>query len=110
MTEITLKGKYEHLYSALLGAKIMTEHLESTEDGGTCNFDAPTIKFPRWKADNIRRAAEEAGFHAWKWYGSTWILSFPTSGQGNRRTRRAEAIKDELWKSGYEVGMYYAMD
>jgi len=105
-----LKGKYERLYYDLINAKITTHYLETSEDGGTCNFDAPTITLPRWNENGIRKAAEDAGLRAWKWYGSTWILSFPTSGQGNRRTRRAEAIKDELAKNGYNVGMYYQMD
>lgn len=105
-----LKGKYERLRNDLLEVNRNTFALESTEDNGTCNFDAPCVTLPRWNADNVRRAAEMAGWHAWKWYGSTWILSFPTSGQGNRRTRRAEALYNQLSNRGYDMGMYYAMD
>ena len=110
MTETALKGKYFNLFKHLLEADSRTDELEFSEDGGTCNFDAPMLTLPRWNADSVRKTAELAGWHAWKYYGSTWIFSFPTTGQGNRRTRRAEALERELRNFGYKTGVYYQMD
>ena len=112
MTETVkpLRGKYFNLFVNLLEADRITDSLEETEDGGTCNFDALMLDLPRWKADNVREAAKKANWNAWKYYGSTWIFSFPTTGQGNRRTRRAEALAKELGDRGYKTGVYYQMD
>ncbi len=108
-----LKGKYAKLRDDLIAAYNSTEHLESTEDGGTCNFDSPALVLPRWNSEKIKQAAKEAGGGAWKWelWGHTrWVFSFPTSGQANRRSRRAEAIIDFLRSMGYECLEYCAMD
>lgn len=112
--DTVLTGKYAKLRDDLLAAYAETEHLENTEDGGTCNFDAPTLDLPRWNAEKIKQAAKEAGGSAfkWTWGGCTmgWVFSPRSSGQGNRRTRRAEAISAALKRRGYNAGMYCAMD
>lgn len=109
-----LTGKYAKLRDDLLFAYKETEHLEQTEDGGTCNFDAPVLRLPRWDAGKIKQAAQEAGGNVFKWTerGSVigWVFSPRSSGMGNRRTRRAEAIRDVLKRMGYDTGMYYQMD
>lgn len=109
-----LTGKYAKLRDDLLAAYAETEYLEQTEDGGTCNYDSPTLQLPRWNADKIKQAAKEAGGSAWKWtWGSTvmgWVFSPRSSGQANRRSRRAEAISAALKRMGYDVGMYYQAD
>ncbi len=109
-----LTGKYAKLRDDLLAAYAETEHIEQTEDGGTCNFDAPTLDLPRWNADKIKQAAKDAGGSAWKWtWGNCvmgWVFSPRSSGQANRRSRRAEAISAALKAKGYNAGMYCAMD
>ena len=30
------------------------------EDGGTCNFDSPSLLLPRWQEKKIKQAAKEA--------------------------------------------------
>lgn len=109
-----LTGKYAKLRDDLLAVYAETEYLENTEDGGTCNFDAPTLDLPRWNADKIKQAAKEAGGSAFKWTWGTvtmgWVFSPRSSGQANRRTRRAEAISAALKRRGYNAGMYCAMD
>lgn len=111
-TELT--GKYLKLKQDLLDAYAETEYLEQTEDGGTCNFDAPVLHLDRWNAEMIKRAAEEAGGNAWQWkagrYVMGWVFSPRSSGQANRRSRRAEAISKAMEAKGYSVGMYYQMD
>lgn len=112
--EAPLTGKYAKLRDDLIAAYSETEYLEQTEDGGTCNFDAPVLHLDRWSADKIKQAAKEAGGGAFKWMigGSTigWVFSTRSSGQANRRSRRAEAIAKAMESKGYSVGMYYAMD
>ena len=110
-----LKGKYAALRDDLRAALDATAHLETTEDGGTSNFDAPKLNLPGWNKDLLIRAVREAGGNgAYKWtVGRTmlgWVISIPSSGQANRRTRRAKAVSEFLRKKGYEAGMYYAMD
>lgn len=109
-----LKGKYTKLRDDLLAVYLETEHIEQTEDGGTCNFDAPTLDLPRWSAEKIKQAVKEAGGSAWKWtWGNHvmgWVVSPRSSGQANRRSRRAEAISTAMKARGYDAGMYYAMD
>lgn len=112
--EHPLAGKYAKLRDDLLAAYAETEHLEQTEDGGTCNFDAPVLHLDRWDGNKIKQAAKEAGGSAfkWTWGGSVmgWVFSPRSSGQANRRSRRAEAISEALKAKGYNAGMYYAMD
>lgn len=107
-----LKGKYAKLRDDLIAALESGRAAEAAtpNDGGTCNFDSPTIDLPRWQAEKIKQAAEEAGTHCYKWFGSTWVFSPRTRAQGFARTRNAVAIKDKLCEFGYESYMYYAMD
>lgn len=111
-TELT--GKYAKLRDDLIAAYAETEYLEQTEDGGTCNFDAPVLHLDRWNAKQIEQAAKEAGGSAWKWtWGKAtmgWVFSPRSSGQGSRRTRRAEAIAKAMEAKGYSVSVYYQMD
>ena len=109
-----LTGKYAQLRDDLIAAYNETEHLEDTEDGGTCNFDSPVLHLDRWSKEKVKQAAREAGGSAWQWtWGSRvmgWVVSPRSSGQANRRTRRAEAIAKAMEAKGYSVGMYYQMD
>lgn len=112
-TENPLTGKYAKLRDDLKTALAATAYLEQTEDGGTCNFDSPALKLPRWNSKKIEQAAEEAGCGAWKWdlWGnSRWVISFRSSGQANRRSRRADALVKALSGMGYDCTEYCAMD
>lgn len=112
--EAPLTGKYLKLKLDLMESYNETEYLEQTEDGGTCNFDAPVLHLERWNAQKIKQAAKEAGGSAYQWkWGRTvmgWVFSPRSSGQANRRSRRAEAISNAMAAKGYSAGMYYAMD
>ncbi|MEG1758374.1 MAG: hypothetical protein RR235_07970 [Oscillospiraceae bacterium] len=106
-------NKYEQLTEDLKAAVESTASLEWSEDGGTCNFDAPILILPRWQEEKVQAAAKAAGCGAWMWPcrgNKCFIISIPSSGQANRRSRRAEAVKDELRARGYNTGMYYHMD
>lgn len=101
---------YEKLERDLLQADRAARELENTEDGGTCNFDTPVIKLEN--ADKKRLAQlewhvkpiEERG---WK---DCYFVFITLSGQGNRRTRMAEAAAKSLKANGWDASVYYEMD
>ncbi|MGE4354216.1 MAG: hypothetical protein AB7D36_09050 [Oscillospiraceae bacterium] len=105
-------NKFEQLTADLRAAH--DEALEkygSSEDGGTRNFDAPTLYLLRWHHAEVEAAISAAGLTGRFWrFAGEWIIGPGGSGQGNRRTRVAEAMRDALRKKGYETGMYYQMD
>lgn len=110
-----LTGKYAKLRDDLKIAMAAGRRAETEEpdDGGTCNFDSPCIKLPRWQHALIQRAAKEAGSNAMEWdlYGDKrWVFSPDTRAQGNARTVNAEAMYKKLKELGYAAGMYYQMD
>ena len=84
-----------------------------TDDGGTCNFDSPTLYLPRWNRKKVEAAAKTAGVGCFMWSSFSkrcYVFSVPGVGQGYTRTNAAEAMKDFLKSRGYEAGMYYQMD
>jgi hypothetical protein len=99
------------LEMAILKAEQDAQKYANTEDGGTCNFDAPAIKI---KATEKQLACMD--WRVMKWGkrcedGRTWfVVWLNLSGQGNRRTRMAEAAAESLKASGYETTVYYQMD
>lgn len=108
-----LTGKYAKLRADLEAAIAETADLEQTEDGGTCNFDSPALFLPRWNGEKVKQAAKEAGCGAFKWSfcgSGRWVFSIPTSGQANRRSRRADAVCKALKEKGYNATMYLQMD
>ena len=86
------------------------EH-QGTDDGGTCNFDAPTICLRGWNRKMVEAAAVAAGGSCsfWSSFGS-YIFPVPGTGQGNSRTAAAEATNDYLEAHGYDAGVYYQID
>lgn len=110
-----LKGKYAKLRDDISKAikKARAAIAVDPEDGGTCNFDAPTLYLKGWNREKVQQAALEAGTDAdpWGMWGRIeFVLSCGNVGQGNARTRYAEAMRDSLKNDGYDAGMYYAMD
>ena len=108
-------NKYEALTEALKRAVVAARAAveANPEDGGTCNFDAPTISLPRWNFELTKSAARAAGIGCFTWncYGAKYFV-FPLriGGQANSRTRAAEAACESLKSDGYNAGMYYQMD
>lgn len=97
-TPTPLSGKYaklrDDIKAALEAGKAV--EAENPEDGGTCNFDAPAIKLPRWSAEKVKQAAKEAGTSAMDWdlWGERRFVIFPNSkAQANARSRNAEAME-----------------
>jgi hypothetical protein len=110
-----LSGKYAKLRDDLKKALLagVTAEQENPEDGGTCNFDAPSLFLPKWREEKVKQAAEEAGTHcsAWTLWGIKRFVFQPKSNaQANARTRNAEAVTKSLKELGYDAFCYSAMD
>ncbi len=109
-----LSGKYAELAEALKKAfTVGKEAAGRTHDGGTCNFDAPTLNLKGWAEAKVKQAAKAAGIGCFVWnlWGSKrYVFSLPIGAQGNARTVAAEAMSNSLKIAGYDAGMYYQAD
>jgi hypothetical protein len=109
-----LSGKYAKLRDDLkAAAEQAREVAKNTDDGGTCNFDAATIRLPGWNSKKVEQAARAAGvgFFVWNLWGSkSFVFPLPGTGQGNARTEAAEAMREALTGMGYDAGMYCQID
>lgn len=111
----TIKTKKElnELNQALLSAVNAAAMLDNTEDGGTCNLDMVTIKIkiPKKLTQCISVKLEKMYARDWGrlWRGY-YVVDIPLFGQGNRRTRMAEAACQALKDAGYDAMMYYQCD
>lgn len=109
-----LTGKYLKLSEDLRkAAEIGMKVARATDDGGTCNFDAATLRLPGWIGSKIEQAARAAGVGCSEWtlWGSrSFVFSLRGTGQGNANTAGAEAMSKALAAMGYDAGMYYQMD
>ena len=105
--------KYELLTSALITAKAAANQHNNDDDGGTCNFDTAFIRLPRWNRQQTIKAFANAGLRTDVWNifgGSAYMILGCYTGQANRRTNQAEAVRDALQNAGYECSIYYQMD
>lgn len=109
--EAKLKGRYAELRDALIKAVEAGKEADHGEDGGTCNFDAPSVYLPRAREKLIKQAAKEAGISCFKWsIFNRWVFSTPTSAQGNRNCRVSEAMCQVLKDANFDVLEYSSMD
>lgn len=87
---------------------------EDWDDGGTCNFDSAYLRAPRMTEEEAKRISELSGVGCYllksKIFGRTLQLCGALEGQGNRRTRMAEAMRTHLCEAGFEANMWYQMD
>ena len=111
--EKPLTGKYKKLRDDLIIAVEAGKKADYGEDGGTCNFDSPSLLLPRWQEKKVQQAAKEAGISCFKWElygGARYVFSTPTRAQGNRNCRVSEAMCKALETLGYSVTEYCSMD
>lgn len=109
--------KYEALKKALLRAQAQAQAAKQSDDGGTCNFDSPTIDY---RAMGMQKAKaietiKSVGLSCFVWtgyYGKVLglVVCGMTAGQGNCRSAMAEAFHKALINDGIKSGMYYQMD
>lgn len=112
---LKVTAKMQGLIDALEAAKAAALKARNlNEDGGACNFDSPSIALPRWKMAEVEACAKAAGLscYSWKsWSGKRWVFTVPgPCGQGNCRSRMAEAMTAALSSFGFDAVTYYQMD
>ena len=113
MTDQKRENLVQHLTVMLRSARDHALDLADTEDGGTCNFDAPYVHTDH--PDALHEAAENVeGLRVSEGYGIAeggyFVRGF-LRGQGNRRSRMAEKAQEVLDDSpDLDAYMYRAMD
>lgn len=108
-----LTGKYAKLRDDLRKVyEIGKAAAAQVEDGGTCNFDAPSLLLPRWQSAKVKQACEEAGCGCfeWKCFNRRWVICFRIAGQAYKRETAAEAMTKALTAMGYDALTYCAID
>lgn len=110
-----LTGKYAKLRDDLKVALEAgrTAERENPEDGGTCNFDAASIRLVRWNGEKVEQAAKEAGTgcFVWNFYGQKrFVFSTRVGGQALKNEKAAEAMTAALGSMGYDAMEYCQMD
>jgi hypothetical protein len=110
-----MDNKYAKLTAALKKARDAAQLYANTEDGGTCNFDSPAIDYRAMHMSKAKteEAIKAAGLRSFEWNsygGKRLVICGIGAGQGNRRTRMAEAAYESLKADGMEACMYYQMD
>lgn len=106
-----LTGKYAKLRDDLIKAiEAGNKRANASDDGGTCNFDAPALKLPRWQIAKIKQAADEAGCGCFMWFSGVYVFPLRCGGQANKVTAAAEAAEKALENAGYSASVYYQAD
>lgn len=84
------------------------------DDGGTCNFDSAFLRVKGMPDAQAKEIEQLSGVRNYitnhSLFGRIIMLSGSLRGQGNRRTRMAEAMRRSLEEQGIDCGCYYAMD
>lgn len=107
-----LTGKYAKLRDDLRKVyEIGKAAAAQVEDGGTCNFDAPSISLPRWQSAKVEQACKEAGGDYFRWgYSNRYVICLRLPGQAYKRETAAEAMTKALSDMGYDALTYCAID
>lgn len=117
----------EKLTRALKRAGHAARLFADEDDGGTCNFDAPVLDYAACglKERDAVELIESLGLSCYDWKPfrnhrgpdgkmirapKYLVINGFQHGQGNRRTKMAEAFCQRLIADGIEAGMYYQMD
>ncbi len=109
-----LKGRYKKLSEDLAAALAYGLERKGDDDGGTSNFDAPSLHLPGWERKKVEAAAKTAGLGCFVWnlWGcKSYVFSIRGGvGQGLTRTRAAEAMSEYLKGQGYDAMTYCQAD
>ena len=106
----------DRLGRALQLAKRAAEAVSQSDDGGSCNLDAPMLFIgPRRLTErDLQQLAEDApgtSLNRSQWFGRVcYIVNVGSFGQGNNNTRTAEAVCSVLKDQGFDCTMYYKVD
>lgn len=114
------KTPQERFTRALERAAVAGYAFAESNDGGTCNFDAPALAVDRaalkqmhMDRKTVEAAISGAGLTCWEWKSfcsRRLVLNGAFYGQASRRSRMATAFAKSLDEAGYPVSMYYQMD
>ena len=105
------EAKILALRCALLIAYSEAQLKKDVEDGGTCNFDTPTLTLTsEWKSSDVEKAFNLTGLKPYKVANNVYHVLGAVEGQGFRRTAMAEAFRDMLNGLGYTSSVHYQMD
>lgn len=101
----------EILSRALRRATVACMAHANDEDGGTCNFDSPTLDYEScgMARDDAERVIKAVGLSCYDWEKQL-VITGPFGGQANRRTNMARAFYESMTEDGVAAGMYYQMD
>lgn len=109
-----LTGRYKKLAEDLNAALAYGLERKGDDDGGTSNFDAPSLYLPGWMRKKVEAAAEYAGLgcSVRNIRGSkSYVFGIRNGvGQGYTRTKAAKAMRDYLKNLGYDASLYYQVD
>lgn len=106
---ITTQKQLAALEAAVKTASEAAMQHANTEDGGTSNFDTCYIRLRIPK--RLRDKSQLHFFKGWGLFSDSWsILELPAHGQGNMRTRMAEAAAKSLCAAGYHATVRYEID
>ena len=117
----------EHLNRALRRARYAAQMFRDHDDGGTSNFDSPTLDFAACglKRKDAESVIRDLGMTCFDWKpfknhrdADGKLIKAPVylviggfqSGQGYRHTKMSEAFCNSMNRDGFESGMYYQMD
>lgn len=105
---------YERLVAAFQAAEVAALSQAQVPDGGACNFDMCVVRLPGVPAEEVQRAAKEAGISVWDasyWGGKgCWFVRVSQYGQADRRSLMAQAACAAMEAAGFKASMYYQMD
>lgn len=110
-----LTQKQGHLLQSLRrAAKAAEESLTpELDDGLACNLDSVRLALKGWRQDTVKKLCGKVGVGAFKttqWGIPVFVLCFPHSGQGMRRTVPHQAAAKSLKESGYDASVWWQAD
>lgn len=109
-----MKIDIDKLERDICAAQREADKFMNINDGGSCNFDTPCIYLGRNTAAMRNALAcldwEVTPVDGGKYWTGWWFVYINTNGQGDRRSRMAEAACDSLAAAGWQMRMYCQMD
>lgn len=103
---------FAKLEADLRTARAAADALPFEGDGGSCNHDACALSLPHQRAEKVREVVRRAGLSAIVVFrfGIRQFLIQPHRGQGDHRTKCAEAMIASLRVRGWDVSMHSRAD
>jgi hypothetical protein len=106
------KVDWQKLRADLAAARAVADAIPFEGDGGSANMDSATISIPGARASKVKSIVESAGFSCCEVtrFKCREFLIMAGGGQGDHRTKRAEAISKHLREAGWDASMWWQVD